>query len=121
MINRSAQEIYDVLRDISLDKLADIDLIDAVLYPRQGMKEFRENVVYWELDDGKPGNQSLGQFQMVQNLIDRALHGMGIWPVILPTRLKKSFSCFEQDHRASGWKSAEHEPALATLGMGRNC
>jgi hypothetical protein len=78
IINRSAQEIYDVLRDIPLDKLAEIDLIDAVLYARQGMKELRENVVYWKLDDGKPVNQSLVQFQMVRNLIDRALQDMGI-------------------------------------------
>jgi hypothetical protein len=78
IVNRSAQEIYDVLRDIPLDKLAEIDLIDAVLYARQGMRELRENVVYWKLDDGKPVNQSLVQFQIVQNLIDRALQDMGI-------------------------------------------
>ncbi|CAN7763153.1 hypothetical protein LJR029_006377 [Caballeronia sp. LjRoot29] len=94
IVNRSAQEIYDVLRDIPLDKLAEIDLIDAVLYARQGVQELRENVVYWELDDGKPVNQSLVQFQMVENLIDRALQEMGIGSRHIDDAAKGELSVF---------------------------
>jgi len=77
-INRSAREIYDILQALTLDKLAEIDAIDAVLYARQGMKELIESARYYEFHEGRPVNQSLSQFQMVRNLIDRALQEMGI-------------------------------------------
>ncbi len=75
-IKRSAQEIYDFFHALTLEKLAEIDLIDAVLYARQGMKELLGGVSYYEFQEGKPVNQSFAQFRMVKNLIDRSLEEM---------------------------------------------
>ena len=73
-----AHEIYGILADVALDRLAESELVAPAMYLRQAMTRLKQHVPqmrvdnYWQLKD-----ESRVEMINIRNLINRSLEEMG--------------------------------------------
>ncbi|HEX7641988.1 MAG TPA: hypothetical protein VF472_07215 [Burkholderiaceae bacterium] len=78
LIIGDANEIHSILANVSLDRLAELGLVEPVLYLRQALTRLAQHTPQFHLDaHWRPENASLSEMRSIQNLINRSLEETG--------------------------------------------